>query len=47
MKKQWSQPKLEILDVALTALGTGGNRRDGYKYDEDNHVIVEEFFKPS
>jgi hypothetical protein len=47
MKKQWSQPKLEILDVNLTALGSGGNKRDGYLYDEENGKIVEEFFKNS
>lgn len=47
MKKDWSQPKLEILDVTLTEMGSGGTKRDGYVYDEEQGKIVEEFFKQS
>lgn len=45
MKKVWSTPVLESLDITKTEFGSGGTQRDGYLYDEKNEEILEEFFE--
>jgi len=38
MKKEWSVPSLEILDVNMTMAGPGSSLPDAVQPDPDEHV---------